>query len=139
MLKDFAFGLIPIDFSSKKRHFLLVQHHAGHWGFPKGHPNKKESDLEAACREFEEETGISKYKVISDKSICESYYITKKNKEYHKTVCYFLAEVETTKTNHQQSEIQNIGWFTEKQVLKKLEFQEAIEVFKKALRILDEQ
>ena len=138
MLKDFAFGLIPIDFSAKKKRYLLVQHHAGHWGFPKGHPNKNEADIDAACREFEEETGINDYKIISDTKICESYYMNKKNKEYLKTVCYYLAKVKTTKTTHQKSEIQNIGWFTKKEVFKKLDYDEAKEVFRKALVILDE-
>ena len=38
--------------------YLLLQYAAGHWGFPKGHVEAGESDVEAAQREIEEETGI---------------------------------------------------------------------------------
>ena len=34
------------------------------WGFPKGRPNKKETTVECARREFKEETGIPKEKLI---------------------------------------------------------------------------
>ena len=39
------------------RLFLLIQHQAGHWAFPKGHANPGESPAETARREFAEETG----------------------------------------------------------------------------------
>ena len=47
----------------KQKKFLLIQHHAGHWGFPKGHQEKGEDDLTTARRELQEETGIKQIKI----------------------------------------------------------------------------
>ena len=46
------------------RQFLLLRHSGnGHWSFPKGLIDNNETDLEAAIRELEEETGIQKQNV----------------------------------------------------------------------------
>ncbi len=49
-------------FNKKGNKFLLMKHPT-RWDIPKGHIEKGETDLEAAIREFEEETGIDKKKV----------------------------------------------------------------------------
>ena len=38
--------------------FLLIQQKAGHYGFPKGHVEKNETEVETAIREIKEETGL---------------------------------------------------------------------------------
>ncbi len=43
----------------KENKVLLVHHNLGHWGFPKGHVEFGESDIDAAMREVFEEAGIS--------------------------------------------------------------------------------
>jgi 8-oxo-dGTP pyrophosphatase MutT (NUDIX family) len=46
-------------FLSPKGTVLLVKgRHSGKWSFPKGHPNKGETEFEAAARETMEETGL---------------------------------------------------------------------------------
>ncbi len=38
---------------------LLIKHkNGGHWAFPKGHVEKKETESETALREIKEETGL---------------------------------------------------------------------------------
>ena len=37
---------------------LLVKHNDGHWGFPKGHVEKDETELQTAIREVKEETNL---------------------------------------------------------------------------------
>ena len=49
---DRSFGVIPVRQQQGIRQYLLVQHHAGHWGFPKGHPDEGESPREAAERDL---------------------------------------------------------------------------------------
>ena len=45
------------------------------WGFPKGRKNTNESDVEAAIREFTEETGINNdyYMILNSKEFIEEY------------------------------------------------------------------
>ena len=37
---------------------LLVKHNVGHWGFPKGHMEKDEIEIQTAIREVKEETNV---------------------------------------------------------------------------------
>lgn len=80
MLRDFAFGIVPIwrqPWGSGSR-YLLIRHRQGHWGFPKGHRDGDESDLEAARREFEEETGLRAYDLFGETYFIEQYQFRKK-------------------------------------------------------------
>lgn len=58
--EDKSFGVIPVFKNDGGEYFFcLVKHRAGHWGFPKGHPDVDESEEETAKRELLEETGIN--------------------------------------------------------------------------------
>ena len=98
VLTDAAYGLIPICRDATGLRFLLILHSKGHWGFPKGHKDPGESDLDAACREFVEETGLSSYEIVDPAvEFSESYsFIKKSGKRVEKTVKYFLAIVPST-------------------------------------------
>lgn len=120
--KDEAFGIIPILHHPEGNQFLLIQHWAGHWGFPKGHPEAGETPLTAACREFEEETGVQAYEVIEGATFLEQYYFTKDKKTIEKTVIYFPAWVKSKEVTCQEKEIQNYCWLTFEAALEKLTF-----------------
>lgn len=109
-LKDESFGIIPILRQADTYLFLLIQHHAGHWGFPKGHAIAGESPLQAACRELVEETGISDYTLLEGVEFAERYTVTKKDKTFDKTVTYFPAFVKSQMVKCQVEEIQNYTW-----------------------------
>ncbi|MEL7084161.1 MAG: NUDIX domain-containing protein [Cyanobacteria bacterium P01_A01_bin.3] len=95
VVTDAAYGLIPIYLSPEGPRFLLILHNKGHWGFPKGHKETGETDLQAACREFVEETGLTAYELVGNPAdFSESYSFTKKSgKRVDKTVKYFLATI----------------------------------------------
>lgn len=105
-----SFGIIPIRHTPDGINYLLIQHHAGHWGFPKGHPDADESPLQTATREFTEETGIRDFVVDPDIEFAESYVVKKKGKHRDKTVTYFPAEVHTDQVNVQPAEIADFAW-----------------------------
>ena len=127
IVQDQAFGIVPIfapTDSPQARwevgdrpdvatfQYLLIQHHAGHWAFPKGHADPGETPLQTAQREFEEETGIRDYTVIPTISFTERYEFLKPKKDrlVQKTVTYFPAWVHTQTVALQASEIQNHAW-----------------------------
>lgn len=97
------------------------------WGFPKGKRNKRESDLECAIREFQEETGCR------DKSFTIIHQIDKlseifkgSNNVIYKHV-YFIGRANDShdfkldKNNEEQmSEIGDMGWYTAKEALAKI-------------------
>lgn len=94
-MKDHSFGIIPAKKNrAGKWEFLVIQHHAGHWGFPKGHAEVGEKPLEAASRELFEETGLSIVELLASAPLSESYVFTERGKIIFKTVDYFLAQVQ---------------------------------------------
>jgi bis(5'-nucleosidyl)-tetraphosphatase len=108
--KDEAFGIIPILIGQEPHQYLLIQHHAGHWGFPKGHADPGESAFEAACREFIEETGIAAYTVLAEVSFSEEYMFSRQGQKFTKTVLYFPALVQSSIVKCQQEEIRAYAW-----------------------------
>lgn len=134
--KDEAFGIVPILQTANGHQFLLIQHHAGHWGFPKGHADPGESALQAACREFVEETGISDYTLIEGISFSEQYPFTRSRRRFEKTVIYFPAWVQSTTVHCQAKEIQAYAWATYEQAIAKLSFDGAKQVLRDVQKYL---
>lgn len=97
------------------------------WEFPKGRRNYQEKDLDCAIREFEEETGISKYniKIIENLMPFEEIFIGSNHKSYkHK---YFLASMcdselknKYTLNNYQKTEVSQIKWKTLEECLESI-------------------
>ena len=93
---DFSCGVIPWrQLPGQVRQYLLIQHNAGHWSFPKGHPEGDESHLETARRELAEETGITAVTLLESPTFDESYdFRDARGNWVHKTVRYFLGAVD---------------------------------------------
>ncbi len=88
--------------------------------------NFRERDIDCGLREFEEETGYSKYKlsIIKNLNPFEEIFTGSNLKSYkHK---YFLTKINyadsMNDSNYQKSEIGNMKWFTYEQCLEKIRF-----------------
>lgn len=93
-MKDTSYGIIPLRRQSDNWEVFLVQHQAGHWSFPKGHPEPGEQPQETAIRELKEETGLSILKFLIIDPIKEQYNFIFNRKKIDKSVYYFPALVE---------------------------------------------
>ena len=108
---DYSCGVIPVRRERGRRLYLVVQHKAGHWAFPKGHPEAGELPHETAERELREETGIAGVELLLSPAFEESYSFTKRSgKRVRKHVTYFLGEVETAEVTVQPNEISGFAW-----------------------------
>jgi bis(5'-nucleosidyl)-tetraphosphatase len=121
MIRDEAFGIIPLfEGAGADRLYLLIRHQQGHWSFPKGHRDPGETDLEAACREFREETGLAGCVVQPEPLFRESYGFDRPDGErVEKQVTYYLGRVaaatdstEPPATQVQLSEVSESRWCT---------------------------
>jgi bis(5'-nucleosidyl)-tetraphosphatase len=122
---DEAFGIIPIWRQAEGDRFLLIQHWAGHWGFPKGHADPGETAIATARREFEEETGIQAYQVLEQVSFTERYTFMRDRRPIEKTVTYFPAFVQSATVTCQAQEIKDYAWLTLDLALQKITFNQA--------------
>ena len=94
-MQEESFGIIPLKKKDSFWHVYLVRLKSGnHIGFPKGHKNRNETDIQAASRELKEETNLSVKKFLSDKPLIEEYQLQKDKNIIHKIVYYYIAQVE---------------------------------------------
>ena len=140
MIQDEAFGIIPIRQAPDGSYqFLLIQHNAGHWGFPKGHAEPDESPVDSACREFTEETGIATLTVIAGTSFVEQYQFQQRGRAISKTVVYFLAWVAEAEVRCQASEIKDYRWVSFDDAMTLMSFTAGRTVLREAQAYLLEQ
>jgi|JI9StandDraft_1071089.scaffolds.fasta_scaffold26926_5 bis(5'-nucleosidyl)-tetraphosphatase len=93
MRKESSYGIVPIRFDNGPPFIFFVKHKVGWWGFPKGHKEGEETDLEAASRELLEETGLEVESLLSENSFLENYRFFRNNEWIEKAVYYFVATV----------------------------------------------
>ncbi len=126
MLEEKSCGAIVYNSENK---VLIVQHNAGHWDFPKGHVENNETEIETATREVKEETNIDI--VIPDNNYrYEIHYCPKEN--VNKTVVFFLAKNSSDETVKQDAEISNIGWYSYKEAMEILTYNDAKKLLEKS-------
>lgn len=131
-----SFGIIPLKLIKGEWHFLLVQPLQGWWGFPKGHANQEELDLDAAIRELFEETGLHIKRLISQEPQFERYQFFSKGKLITKTVAYWPAEVMDDEVKVQEEEIKSYLWLKVDQAIQQLTYEEAKQLCQKVHQIL---
>jgi bis(5'-nucleosidyl)-tetraphosphatase len=122
-------GVILYRQASPEREYLLLHYPGGHWDFPKGHVETRDSSEKAtAQRELEEETGITS--IVFDEVFRTSMYyeFNRGNKErVKKTVVYFVAESLAIAEHEVQlsHEHQNFEWLPYEAALERLTFENA--------------
>ncbi len=130
--KDISFGVVPVCFEGHRPRYLLVQHLAGHWGFPKGHAKKGETAMETACREAEEETGLRPLEMLAEPEFMEVYKVKKKGKIKHKSVTYFIGFMQERDVRVQVSEIKDYAWLSYAKARGRITYKGGREVLKEA-------
>ncbi|MEO5355944.1 MAG: NUDIX domain-containing protein [Nitrospirae bacterium YQR-1] len=123
-----SYGIVPVYEQDGKRLFLLIQHNAGHWAFPKGHANEGETPAEAAKREFEEETAVTDYELSDLAPFVENYIVMRQGGAVNKTVTFFLAFVKNPAVTIQESEIMHYKWAGYAEALSTITFREGKEL-----------
>jgi len=139
MKNDFSCGVIPYRVVDDRREFLLIQHKAGHWAFPKGHPEAGESELETARRELEEETGLVEVEIDAGQPFEEHYEFTKRSgKRVSKRVVYFLGRVPAGQmVVLQESEVSDHAWCDAAQSRERMTFDEGRALLDQVLSYID--
>lgn len=112
---------------------LMVYQNNGFWGFPKGHMEPGESEVETAVREVAEETGL---KIVVDVKKRFEFSYDLPELGLHKTVVLFLAETDRQEARRQVSEIKELKWVPFSEVEDTLTFSEWRAVWREILASL---
>jgi bis(5'-nucleosidyl)-tetraphosphatase len=111
--------------------FLLLRYSAGHWDFPKGNIEDGENEVQAACREIREETGIENVVFLEGFNKKVEYNYRRHRNVIHKEVVFFLA-----KTGSQRVILSNehiaFSWTDFDSALAKLTYMTAKDILVKA-------
>lgn len=122
--------------------FLLVfSERNKEWGFPKGHIEPDETELETAKREIKEETGITDLKFIENFRCCDTYKIkgtlnSTKNRIIDKNVIYYLAGTQEDFKGSVDDEIGQHKWLQYEECIKYLKYEKQKELIKEAFLFL---
>lgn len=112
---------------------LLIQQTDGNWGFPKGHVENEETEVETAIREVKEETNID---VEIDKK--HKYIINYKLPNGNmKEVVFFMAKPINSDIKPQEEEITSIEWVKIQDAENKLSFENTRELLRKVIKELE--
>jgi len=118
--------------------YLLLHYEEGHWDFPKGRMEEGETEMEAARRELQEETGLDDVEFVSLFNEKINYKLLREGKETYKTVQFFLAETLNDEIKLQEDPIEHLDfkWLYFDKALEQLTYDNAKELLKKANKVL---
>lgn len=135
--QEFSAGVVVYYIENGKRHYLLLHYPGGHYDFAKGHLEAGESEVQAAIRELEEETGIKKIKMVPNFEHKLEYFFRRKGQTIHKTVTFFLGEVPDNKITI-SFEHQGFVWLDYDQSIRQITFENARTILKNAEQFLNQ-
>ena len=118
-LYECSCGAIVYRIINGETRFLLIKNRRSlNWGFPKGHMERGEGELETAYREILEETGI-RARFLPDFRYKSEYSIQGR---IEKKVIIFLATTDDTNTIIQREEIEEYLWLKYDKAMNSLKF-----------------
>lgn len=108
---------------------LVYEKNRNFWGFPKGHMEDGETEIETALREVKEEVGLD-VEIDKKRRYTLNYVI---GNEIDKTTVLYIAKAKNEKIIMQESEIENTKWCSFEEALNTLTFDDWKDMFKKVI------
>ena len=121
-----------VVYNSERQLFLIIKMLNGNWGFPKGHTENQETDIQTAIREVTEETGI-KIEILDGfkKSI---KYIP--FPEVLKEVIFFIGITKEEKVVIDKGEIEDYMWCSYEEALKMITYKPQRDIMESSLQFI---
>jgi 8-oxo-dGTP pyrophosphatase MutT (NUDIX family) len=124
MKREKSCGFVAYTRVGEENHYLIIKGINNDVGFPKGHVESGESEIESAVRELREETGVE-VEVI-DGFRHEIEYKLPRTKDVYKLTVYFLGECRDVSTlARQESELKDARFIPYSEARESLTFDEA--------------
>lgn len=140
MIEEVSAGAViyHVDPIQESRRYLVLHYPAGHWDFPKGAIEGKETEEQTATREIFEETGLRVTDFVSGFRKEIEYHYRRQSFLAHKRVIFFLAESKYTNVKI-SFEHSGFEWLSFEQALRRLTFENAKSVLRDANALLSKQ
>ncbi len=130
MVKEKSCGAVIFRKHQNSYQFMIIRQRFGlHFGFPKGHVEKNESELMTAKREVKEEVGLD-IKIFEHLRDVTNY---NPKPSVSKEVVYFLAEATSDQVILQKEEVDQAIWVDQDDVLNKLTYETDKHIFRNLL------
>ena len=131
LIKEKSCGCIII----KDNKVLLIceKRRNNFWGFPKGHIEHDETEVETAKREVQEEVGLNVE--VDESKRYEIKYII--DDRIEKTAVFFLARATSDEITKQECEIADVKWCEFHEALDLLTYSNTRELFKKVIEDME--
>lgn len=123
-------GAVVYTIVNNKIMYLLIQNLSGIYGFPKGHMENNETEIDTALREVYEEVGI-KVELIDEFKTLDEHLIPQK-KNTLKKIVYFLGKYENQEIKTQKEEILNALLVDFETALSLFQFESSKRILKQA-------
>ncbi len=138
MPKEKSVGAVVFKHSGKENRFLLLHYGAGHWGFPKGHVERNETEAQTLFREVAEETGLHNVELLRGFKHYTSYFFRREGSTVFKEVVFFLVKAGQGKVrlSHEHKAFQ---WLPFEEAAKKLTFKNTRNMLRKANAFLQQR
>ena len=135
MKEAISSGVILFNDNGNVRLYLLLNYPTGHWDFIKGGMEDGENPRQTSIREAKEETGITDIEFIDGYEEKIEYFFRANNHDIHKKVIFFLAKTNSinVKLSHEHL---NFIWLDYENALKKLTYDNAVNLLKKSEQFL---
>ena len=128
--KEKSCGCIIIK---NKKVLLVYEKNRNCWGFPKGHMEDGETEIETALREVKEEVGLD-VEIDKERRYTLNYVI---RDEIAKPTVLYIAKAKNDEIIMQENEIENIRWCSFEEALNTLTFDNWKEMFKEVIEDLN--
>ena len=121
MKEEISCGAVLYTRVDGKIKYLIIKQRGGHYGFPKGHMEGNETELETARREVKEEVGITVSDFIEGFRTSDEYILPHK-RGTKKRVILFLAEYSDQRIVIQKKELFGASLYSYDEAMKLLSF-----------------
>ena len=139
MLKEHSAGIVLYRSEDNSSNMILLLHYGnGHWDFPKGNIEVNETQIQAAVRELEEETGINRFRLVPGFKETLVYNYKKKSAQVAKTVTFYLGITTISKVVLSSEHIGYV-WLTYQESVKILTYDNAKKLLTQANMIFEDQ
>jgi bis(5'-nucleosidyl)-tetraphosphatase len=106
-----SYGIIPFYKQGDDIFICAIQNKkSGEWGLPKGSPEKGETPIVTAVRELDEETGITEFQIIEEKTLTEKYSFEQDGVTYQKENTYWLGRVPQMNEKPSEIDARDMKW-----------------------------